>query len=126
MDYKVSVSESGDYIVVKSYSPMTSEIGRQCGISAARLCNEEKIKNFMLDLRAAPNVQSVTKNINFIYEEMITFGFPGATRCALLASADDSSHDFVASALQHAGHLVKLFTEEDDARQWLTKSNAEN
>ena len=80
---------------------------------------EGNINKFMFDLRHAPNVQSVSKNIDFAHNELPAFGFPKVSRSAFVVSADDSSHDFITSVFLKEGYDVKLFTEEDSALQWL-------
>lgn len=100
---------------------MSSDIGRQSGVAAAQLANERNIKNFMFDVRSAPNVQSVIDDYTFAYEEMAALGFPSGSRSALLISSDDKSHDFIETAFRNAGYLVRIFTDESLAISWLEK-----
>lgn len=121
MKYQVSISKEGDYIKVEVLQPMTSELGRQSGIDAARLGNERIIKNFLFDVRKAPNVQSIVHDYYFVYEEMDALGFKSGSRSALLVSPNDKSHDFIETAFRNAGFNVRIFTDESSAISWLKK-----
>lgn len=119
MEYTISLSKSGDYIIIKSYLPLTTEIGRRFGIEATRLSNEKNLKKFLFDFRGAPNVQSVSKNIAFAKKELDGFGFPRTACSAILVSPNDKSHDFIVKVFNNAGFNVKLFTDESAAIHWL-------
>ena len=122
MKYELTVADN-NYLIIKSFVPMTTQFGRDCGPEMMKLSTANGINKFMFDLRRTPNVQSVTKNIDFAYNELPAFGFPKVSRSAFLVSPDDSSHDFITSVFLKAGYDVKLFTEEDAALQWLNSSN---
>jgi len=124
MKYELSISESGGYISIKVNQPMTTDLGRRCGVDAARLANERNITNFMFDVRKAPNLQSVTEDYIYAYKEMAHFGFSKAMRSALLVSPDDRSHDFIETAFRNAGYIVKIFTDESSAISWLEKKES--
>jgi len=119
MDYEVSVAEGGHYILIKVHEPMTSELGRRCGAEAARLGEENNIKRFLFDLRKAPNIQNVMPNYNFAYKDMSDFGFPRASRSALLTKPDDKSHEFMETVFRNAGYQVMIFTDKPTAILWL-------
>lgn len=119
MDYKISLSESGNYVIIQVMQPMTSELGHRCGTDAARLAGEKKTNRFLFDLRESQNIQTVIKNYDFAYEGMMDFGFPRASISALLIKPGDKSHDFIETAFLNAGYNVKIFTNEKSAIAWL-------
>ena len=119
MDYNISVAEDGKYILVKVNKPMTVELGRQCGDDSAKLGARLDVNTYLFDLRSAPNLERVTGNYNFAYEDMDNFGFKKGTRSALLVNKKDKSHDFIETAFRNAGFNVRLFCDEDSAVAWL-------
>lgn len=120
-DYTVSVSKDGKYILVDVKQPMTSELGRRCGMAAAELGRAHDIRFYLFDLRGAPNIQSVLPNYEFAYNELQSFGFPKDTRSALLTDPHDRSHDFMETLFMNAGYNVRLFTDETAALTWLER-----
>ena len=123
MEYETSISESGGYISVKVNQPMTNDLGRRLGTDVARLANEKNIKKFLVDVRKAPNLHSVTDDYVYAYKDMDNFGFTKSMQSALLISPDDSSHDFIATVFRNAGYQVKIFTDENTAISWLEKED---
>lgn len=119
MDFEVSVANSGRYILVKVFVPMTSATGVRCGNDAARLGLERKVDRYLFDMRDSPNVQSVVDNYEFAHKEITDFGFPKNSRSAFLVRPNDKSHDFINMAFYNAGYVTKLFTAEAAAIAWL-------
>ncbi|WP_305042907.1 hypothetical protein [Geoalkalibacter sp.] len=121
MDFQVSLAESQDYILIKVFKPMTTEISQRFAPEAIRLAEEHGIKKYLFDVRQAPNVQSVSKNYMFAHRELPEIKFPRASISAFLISENDKSHEFIELAFKNAGYLVKSFTEEQAALAWLKK-----
>jgi len=121
MDYQVSVANSGRYILIRVFVPMTSTIGTRCGDEAFRLGVEKKVNGYLFDLRDSPNVQSAVDNYEFAHGEIAEFGFPKSSRSAFLVRPNDRSHDFINTAFFNAGYVTKLFTDEASAVSWLDK-----
>lgn len=120
MEYEVSIAQNKAYILIKLFVAMTSEIGRQCGDEATRLGKEQNINTFLFDLRQSPNVQDVLKNYTFAYKDMEAFGFPRASKSALLVAEGDKSHEFIETVFRNAGYDVRNFSSEASAISWLT------
>ena len=119
MDYNVSVSDNGTFILVKVNKPMTIELARRAGVDATELGERHNIKKYLFDLRDAPNIEMGVPNFIFANEEMDNFGFPKNARSALLTDPSDTSHDFMEIAQQNAGFDTRLFTNENQAVAWL-------
>lgn len=119
MEYEVRLADSGRYVRVTVYVPMTSAMGVRVGADAVRLGAEQKVEKFLFDLRGSPNVQSVVDNYEFAHKEVGGFGFPLTSRSAFLVRPDDKSHDFITTAFYNAGYVTKLFTDEAVAIAWL-------
>ncbi len=121
MDYDVSVSENGNYIIIKVNVPMTNALGVRCGTDAKALGDQRGIERFLFDSRGAPNIESVTANYQFAYEDIGNFEFPRLARSALLVDPDDHSLDFMETVFLNAGYNVKLFSDEKEAIGWLNR-----
>jgi len=119
MDYQVSLSCNGRYIVIQVFVAMTSAIGVRCGSEAIRLGADNQINRFLFDLRASANRQSVVDNYEFAHKEVAQFGFPKHSRSAFLVRPDDRSHDFITTAFFNAGYVIQLFVDEASAIAWL-------
>ena len=119
MDYRITVSDNHGFILIKVYKPMTTELSLRCGPEIVRLAEENNINRFLFDVRGSSNIQSVTKNYYFAYEDIQSFGFPKASRSAFLVDKDDKSHDFISVAFQNAGYIVEIFYNEASAINWL-------
>jgi hypothetical protein len=119
MDYQISISQDEDYVLIKAFKPMTSEIARSMGPEAAELGEKHDIHKYLFDVRDAPNIQSVAKNYTFAYKELPETAFPKSSISAFLISEGDRSHEFIELAFKNAGYQIKSFTCEEEALNWL-------
>lgn len=119
MDYQISIGEGNDHIVLKVFKPMTSDIGRLSAPEMIRLAERHNIHKYVIDVRSAPNLQSVAKNYSFAYKELPELAFPRSSITAFLISAGDPSHEFIELAFKNAGYQVKSFTSPEEALSWL-------
>ncbi len=121
MDYKISISENRNYIILKYLVPMTTKVAIESGPEMMRLAIENNISKFLFDMRKSQNVQSPSGNYFFANEDIQKFNFPRNTRSAFLVSPDDHSHDFITTAFLNAGYIVAQFSSEEEAIKWLIK-----
>lgn len=119
MDYQISVGEGEDYILIKVFKPMTSEIGFRSAPEIINLSEKHHISKYLFDVRDAPNIQSVTQNYAFAYQELPKLKFPRNSISAFLIKENDKSHEFIELAFKNAGYLVKSFHSEEEALDWL-------
>lgn len=74
------------------------------------------IRNFLVDVTNARNVDSAMGTLKHVYSDMkTTEGVDPLARVAGLFSPGDHSHDFVVTASSNAGMFLKLFTDLDKA-----------
>ena len=121
MDYKISLSENRDYIILQYLVPMTTKVSLESGPEIMRLAIENNISKFLFDMRDSKNIQSPSGNYYFANQYIQKFNFPRNTRSAFLVSPDDHSHDFITTAFLNAGYIVAQFTSEEEAIKWLIK-----
>lgn len=121
MDYKISISENRNYIILQYLVPMTTKVAIESGPEMMRLAIENNVSKFLFDMRKSQNVQSPSGNYFFANEDIQKFNFPRNTRSAFLVSSDDHSHDFITTAFLNAGYIVAQFSSEEEAIKWLIK-----
>lgn len=119
MEYEIKLSESGNYIIVKIFNEMTAAKGQATAIESNELANEYNLKNFLYDVRNAPNIESTTSNYNFAYKGMPRFKEKSAKQVAILTSPMDVTHNFLITVMNNAGYNVSHFTDEKEAIKWL-------
>ena len=119
MDYKISVAENRNYIIIKYYVPISTEISLKSGPELMRYATENDIKRFLFDMRESPNIQSVTENYYFANQDIQTFNFPRSSVSAFVIQPLDNSHNFITTAFKNAGYTVAQFANEDEAVKWL-------
>ncbi|MDF1575781.1 MAG: hypothetical protein P1P86_11395 [Bacteroidales bacterium] len=118
-DYMISIAGNRNYIIIKYFVPMTSEVALKSGPELQRLATENDIRRFLFDMRNSTNIQTVTDNYYFAYQHIQTFDFPRNSLSAFLIQPSDNSHDFISTAFKNAGYEVVKFTTEDTAVKWL-------
>lgn len=120
MEYDIRVSRDGSYIVVR----VRGAISRKSAGEFARPAQEKSeavgIHRLLFDVSQARNIESVSGNYFYAYEDMQDIWLDKRIRYAILVSADDHSHDFVETAVRNAGYNACLFRDEAAAIAWLT------
>lgn len=116
MNYTITVSETGDYILIVLLGNVDGEIAMQYTIESHKLGNELGITKFLVDARKAINVQMVGDNYNFAAKEISEKpSFDRRAKVACLVSPEDHSHDFIETVLRNNGHNFTLFRNMDKA-----------
>ncbi len=123
MEYEISISKTCNHIIIRFYAPMTTALACRCGPELVHLASENNIDRFLFDVRHATNIQSHANNFFFANKDIMSFGFPRASRSAFLVRPGDTSHDFITTAFLNAGYSVKLFSDEEEAVTWLERGS---
>ena len=98
------------------YNIEAHEVGRKVGT-----------KKFLVDATMARNVESISDNYQFAYEDLKT-PMDGqvvdrGARVAILTAPDDHSHDFALTAMINSGFDVKKFEDREEAIRYLKNAN---
>jgi len=125
MSYKITVSKNGMHIRVRVDEAMTRVLAVEIAGKLAALSAERGIKNFLYDVRNAPNIESIVDNYTFAQEDMAEMGLDRGANAAILTREGDTSHDFVETAMRNAGYDTRLFTNERAAIAWLEQPEPE-
>lgn len=121
MSYKISIPKSKKYILCRVTQAVTADLSRQFSVDVTRLGKDRNIKSFLFDVRGYPNIEKPHKTYEYTYKDMDALNLDRAARVAILASPDDTSHNFIETINRNAGYNVRVFTEEDAAITWLEK-----
>lgn len=122
MEYSVTLSEGGEYIILEVVGEFTAKSFMKCIIEAHTLGMAKNIHAYLVDATRARNIDSAFATQQFAYQDMkSTEGVDPSARVAGLISPDDHSHDFVETVSYNAGMFFKLFTDIDEAKAYLLK-----
>ena len=120
MGYTITLSDDGEYIVLKVTGFISRESAMRQNLEAHALGRRLQIDRYLVDLREARNVESPAEAYDFAYKDMqLAEGIDLNAIVATLVSPDDHSHDFIETVSRNAGLNVTLFTDLDLAKQHL-------
>ena len=120
MEYTITPSADGNYVVLKIDGDFTAKQMMTCVIESHALGKQLGLRRYLVDVRQARNIDSALGNVNFAYKDMKQVeGVDTRARVAGLVSPGDHSHDFVATVSENAGMFLKLFTDFDEAVSYL-------
>ena len=111
MSYTITLSTNKKYINLKVIGDITRDSAMKQNIEAHAYGRGLGINKFLVDLTESRNVDSVTNNYQFAYEDMHSPDFDRHAKVAFLVSAGDHSHDFVETLAFNAGLDIKIFTD---------------
>lgn len=125
MPYSITVSEDGKYIVAKHVGSLTGDQVIQRTREAHALGEKLGINRHLMDVSEARNVDTVTNNFEFAYQNIVrSQGINMTARVAVLVSPDDHSHDFVETVTRNAGQNVTFFRDRESAIRHLLEGTA--
>ena len=120
MEYSITVSEDGKYIILKVKGDMDRVSAMREIIEAHELGAKLGIERYMADLTEARNIRSIVDDYELANDythndrRINTFA-----RVAMLVSSEDHTHDFLETASINAGWRVKLFRDRQQALNYL-------
>ena len=121
MKYTIKPSKDGKYIILTIVGEINSQSAMKQNLEAHALGKELGINRYLVDVTEARNTDSVLESYEFANIDMReTEGFDIHAQVATLVSPGDHSHDFIETVARNSGLSVKIFTDPDLARQYLT------
>lgn len=124
MSYEISISATRTYLLVRVTKPMTRSLARQIALDMKAQSTKHNLKAYLYDVRDSRNCEGIGSNYEFVYRDMADMGFGRDVRAAILAQADDQTHDFIETLCRNAGYDVRLFREGAPAIAWLEERTA--
>lgn len=120
MDYTIAPSEDGKYITLTMKGEITGKRAMGINREAHALGKKLNINRYLVDVTEARNKDTIMGNYEFAYADMTTAeNIDRHARVATLVSPGDHSHDFVETVVQNVGMNVRLFTDREQAIQFL-------
>jgi len=119
MKYEVKLSEDGKFVWQLPQEDITMELAYRMSADAIKLARAKNIHRFLSDVRGIRNISDSAENREFAYEKTEEVGYKRDDKIAVLHDADDVSHIFIETVSLQAGYAVKLFTEMQEALDWL-------
>ena len=121
MKYKISLSEDRTYVRIRVLEAITKDMEREFAEKAINKARQNKIRKYLVDVRQAPNVSSIAEQYLFGREDMDRMSLDRFSKLAILAEAEDKSHNFIETVFQNARYNCRLFVDEASALRWLKK-----
>ena len=122
MRFEISIVKRKKYLNIRVNEGVTSDLFKEFIEETANNSNQSGINKFLFDLRHAPNQTSPIVYYNFIYDKSKKLGFKPGSKHALLVSLENrNDYSFVETVLLNAGYQGKIFTDENDAIEWIEK-----
>lgn len=127
MDYSITLSTDGMFIVLKVKGSFTRKTILQPTLEAHAHGRELRVRRYLVDMTEAKNADSDTENYKFAYFDMQKMeGIDRHARVATLVSPNDHSHDFSETVALNAGLNVRLFTDPDEAKRFLGEGSSQD
>ena len=121
-EYKIQPSEDQTHIVLKIVGEFEGKQMLKYIIEAHALGKELGIKNYLVDVTEARNVDSTINNYKFASSNIDNVdGIDKNANVIALINERDHSHDFVAAALKNTGHPIQVFTDPELVRSYFEK-----
>jgi len=115
-------SRDGKYVILKVVGEINSRSAMRQNLEAHGMGKKMGINRYLVDVTKARNTDSITESYDFAYSDMKrTEGIDIHARVATLASPGDHSHDFIETVALNSGLNVKIFTDPELAREFLTR-----
>lgn len=123
MDYTITPSEDGQYIIIKVIADITPTIAMRYTTESHKMGREMGIHKYLVDATEAKNISKAFENYRFAYHSSDDIpDFDPLACVAALISPDDSSHDFIETVTKNAGLDVTFFTDREEAVNHLLRS----
>jgi len=120
MNYTITPSSDGKFIVVRVRGNITRQIAMQFNVEAHALGRQLGIIRYLVDATGARNTETTIDNYEFAYSDMRnTEGIDHSARVAALVDPNDHSHDFIETVSRNAGQNVRIFRDHDQAMRFL-------
>lgn len=107
------------YFVVTVHEDFDRNGAKEMALSIMEHSQESEIKQLLIDLRSASNVDSVSDKFFFAHEDAKEIQLDKTLKVALLVHPSDHSHDFIETVMRNTGHNILTFHEEYKAVTWL-------
>jgi hypothetical protein len=120
MNYTITLSPDGAYIILKVVGDINRTLALKINLAAHQLGSEVGVNKYLMDLTESKNLETIADQYSFAYGDM--HETPQIDRfavVAMLTAPDDRSHDFIEVVANNAGLNVTLFSDREQAIEYL-------
>lgn len=118
-EFDVYIANSGDYVHIAFYQPITNQRAVAGVTNAKELAEAHSLTRFFVNARYIPNLASTRENFDLIHNEFKRFSSFAQAKIAVLIGKNDTSYEFMEAVAQAAGFRLFLFDDEESAKKWL-------
>ena len=123
MNYTITPSIDGMFIILKVKGNITRKTAMQMNLEAHALGKQLHVRRYLVDATEAKNTDEPLDDYEFAHWDMRQMeGIDKQARVAALVSPNDHSHDFMETVSKNAGLHLKLFTDPDEAKRYLMET----
>lgn len=127
MNYTITPSDSGDYIITKVHGEIDRTFGLHLAIESQAHGDKVNIRKFLIDVTESVNVDSVIDQYRFANSDLTESNeLDHYSRIAVLVSPDDHSHDFIETVVRNVGINLRLFRNRQEALSFLGVESEED
>lgn len=120
MEYTITPSPDGRYIVIKVTGQITRTSVIECLIASNKMGQALGIDKYLMDVTESRNVASAFENYQLAYQDIPNIPNIERSACmAILVSPHDSSHGFLEVASRNSGLNMNLFRDRAEAVNYL-------
>jgi hypothetical protein len=125
VEYTITPSEDGDYIVITTVGDLTRESAAEISVAAFELGDRLGIRCYLNDVTRCRNVENVTENARFTLKDIPQFEPRDSDAvAAVLVDPADHTHDFYVALARSRGIDMTLFWDRDEAIRHLKAAAA--
>jgi hypothetical protein len=118
MAFTIELADNQQYLSIRAIDNLTAACMRKVMIAVQGKAIRHGMSKFLFDVRNAENVESAATNYSYVYNDLAQMNMSRTAQCAILASPDDGSHNFMETLCRNAGYDVMLFTDMAKAIGW--------
>ena len=119
--YSVDTEPGNALVVLRVHVDTDADLAVELTRAAARHTGDAGVRCCLVDMRGTRNVASDLSDYDLAYAGFEGLGLPRYLRIALLVDEGDRSRDFFETLASNAGYSLRVFRQDDAARQWLLR-----
>jgi hypothetical protein len=116
----LSIKKGENFVHARVSGPVSLELVAELMKKSAEKAKKWGFNKYLVDFRQAEKQLSVFEHYDFAYKKAKEYGFkPGSKHALIVRHEDINRLRFVEMVYHNAGYILKIFTEEDGAIDWI-------
>ena len=123
MSQRIAIKKGKNFVHSNVYGPISLDLLAELMGKTAEKADKWNFTRFLVDFRKAKKEMSIVDDYNIAHIKAKEFGLKsGSSKHALIVRKEDfNDFLFVETVFQNAGYILKIFTEENTAFNWLSE-----